>query len=112
MTLPKEERRRLRIEGAAHKSREARIVKTADAISKPALHGRIAAGRLAAGLAPALRRRHAGDARPDARRLPALDELFDTQEARNDHDDGEVVALLRRADSRAALTAMGTTEGF
>jgi GTP diphosphokinase / guanosine-3',5'-bis(diphosphate) 3'-diphosphatase len=95
MTLPKEERRRLRIEGAAHKSRKARIVKTADAISNL----RCMAESPPAGWPLGWRLRYVDGMRAMHDRMrgasPALDELLDTQEA----------------DSRAALTAMGNDRG-
>lgn len=94
MTLPKEERRRLRIEGAAHKSPAARIVKTADAISNL----RCMAVSPPAGWPLAWRLRYVDGMRAmhDGLRGASaeLDALFDAQEA----------------ETRAALAAMGNAE--
>ena len=94
MRLPKDERRRLRIEGAAHKSAAARMVKTADAISNL----RCMAVSPPSGWPLAWRLRYVDGMRAmhDGLRGAnvSLDALFDAQEA----------------ETRAALHAMGAEE--
>ena len=94
MTLPKEERRRLRIEGAAHKSAAARMVKTADAISNL----RCMAASPPAGWPLAWRLRYVDGMRTMQQGLGGvnaqLDARFDAQEAA----------------TRAALAAMGKAQ--
>lgn len=94
MSLSKEERRRRRIEGAAHKSAGAKIVKTADAISNL----RCMAASPPSGWPLAWRLRYVDGMRAMHEGLRGanerLDALFDAQEA----------------ETRAALQAMGAQE--
>lgn len=94
MTLSKEERRRRRIEGAAHKSAGAKMVKTADAISNL----RCMAASPPSGWPLAWRLRY----------VDGMRAMHDGLRGANDHLDALFDA--QEAETRAALHALGAEE--